>query len=348
MPFSEGVPLFWHEYGGFIDDAGDVGCKDGSMSTTPCDGSGAAYGKQLLDHSSNPLGVPTDIVGLNVTKWPAGEGVAFATFKVDGSDSGALMFTTDGGADWTEVTGAPTDFYKKKVHIVVDPVSTTYTNSTSYTISLFLGGESNADDGTGGVEQVTWSNGSCSGTSCTGSWAPISTLSTAGCHIEGLELKGIAMNPWFSYSTAAERLWVWGALNQDEGAWMGGLCSVSVAHSTTDQIEVVAPGSGHYYDIASVLAVPDIDRTLFIQPAVNAVTERVCEDGGVSCSRPDPFLDESLRPLGGTYTWTTTTLSTEGLESLRGNGVTMDWTSSPPLLYYGSSGTGVQSTEVAW
>ncbi len=318
-----------------------VGCKENSMPTAPCD---ASHNDKLKNSSGTPLGIPTDIVGLNMTHWPDGEGVAVATFKVNAPDSGALVFTTDAGASWTEVTGAPSDFYDVKAHIVVDPVGTTYSSSTDYTISLFLGGESNS--GYGGVEHVTWSHGDCSGSSCTGAWTAIAT-SGHGCHIDGNNLSGIAANPWFSYSPTNERLWVWGGLTRVSSTWWGGVCSVNIADDT-DQVEVVAPGAGHYYDIASVLPVPDMDRTLFIQPAVNAVTESVCADGSETCTRPDPFVDESLRPLGGTYTWTPTTLSTDGLESLRGDGLAMDWNSGPPLLYYVTSGTGVQTTEVAW
>jgi hypothetical protein len=122
---------------------------------------------------------------------------------------------------------------------------------------------------------------------------------------------------------------------------------VNVANPT-DQIEMIHPGAGHYYDIAGVLPVPTMDRTLFVQPVVDPVTASVCDARSVTCSRPDPFLIEKLRPLGGSYAWAATTLSTSGLEGLRGAGLVMDWGADPYDLYYVSSGNGVQTTSVSW
>lgn len=321
-----------------------AGCKDGSMSTATC-GSGDA----LEDTSLVPFGIPTDIVGLDIDTWTAAEGVAFATFKPDGSTGGALAFTTDGGATWEEVTNAPSNFFDKKAHVVVDPVATTYTSSSSYTMSLFLAGESN-DSAYGGVYAVTWDYGDCASGSCAGTWRAIAT-SGDDCSIDSTSLSGIALNPWYSYDASNQRIWAWGQLKYNEvpGTWGGGVCSVNVA-GPTDQILVVNPAlSSHRYDIAYVLPVPEIDRALFVQPVVDPVTQSVCNavSGGV-CSRPDPLLLESLRPLGGSYQWTSTTLSTSGLQGLRGGGLQVDWGSTPYALYYVSSGNGVQTTDIGW
>lgn len=311
------------------------------------------------------FGAPMDIAGLPADLDPSGS-VAVATFESDTcsgtcSDAG-LKITLDGGQSWnhvadrdtTETTYGGTEactyntFFAVRSEIAIDPLASTFTSSTNFDLHLYLSGESNSDtDSDGkydcGLVEVIFDDSDLTSGEYLADWNDIVIPST--CRIDGGNLSGVRVVPWVWTPSSAARLMAWGAWDDRSGTAYGGACTFT--RTGTDLVGIIDPSaSTNRFDIDDVLPHPWMDRVLFVQPSVKAVTRSEC---GTTCAKPTPLLIESLRNLGSpNFGWHFSEITTDGLQGLRGNGLAFGGDSTVERLYYVGSGSGVhQSTDIA-